>query len=326
MDTPKCTSNYHSPIIFDDKRQNRIDFICKTVRHSPMFATHLNIFESNFAQNITDIGKLCTSDRRSVTSPLFSCHLNKSLNNAVFLCNVTQFSHPSYINLYQGSCTFGPLHLLSGFAISTSPSNLTVKQGDDFLVACKSNVSEVVMRWENIPQVWEYNVTKNECSIYLHVYLIGSKSSISPIIIQCNGSYGNKYVADNVTVIFAQVKRLSVGEMLFSLPSLMLFTGCVVTFSFIIGRKKCTLGPRYQRKSSGFVNAYTTTVRHTTGDSGDEDGHGGLNLSPVYDRPVVREEPSNHNESTTYYEIALQSPCVCDRSGYLVPRCNIQST
>ncbi|KAJ8021657.1 hypothetical protein HOLleu_38924 [Holothuria leucospilota] len=191
--SPKCSSNYMSPIIFYDEMTDDFVFNCSTERGKPPVTTNMYVNEQDVT---TDLETRTDKDNILTTYSLFR-HFNDSLQNSEFVCNVTQ-QLPSPYDDYQGSCSFGPLHLLSGFSLSVSPSIDTVREESNITVTCTSNVTAVKIEWNNIPSE-RYIVTNYNRSSVLTI-LSFKPASDGTIFVECSGSYGSRTITANTTV------------------------------------------------------------------------------------------------------------------------------
>ncbi|KAJ8020728.1 hypothetical protein HOLleu_40395 [Holothuria leucospilota] len=196
-----CKTNYDSPVIFHDLRQDHINFTCVTEKGNPSVLMSLSIFKLDEINNITAIANICTvHDQDFDSSRSFSClMMTEYLENSTFLCDVTQKFPALNDGNYQNSCSFGPLKFSSNFSISISESNISVKDGDDVTLACSTNVSGVEIKWTDIPQDWEYDVTNSEYSSHLKLYYV-KQPPTSKIVVECIGSFGNRSVKDSVII------------------------------------------------------------------------------------------------------------------------------
>lgn len=206
-ETVRCYSNYSSQVIFENERRSRIQFSCSFEEGNPPALTTLDLFQTKQGtQNRIHVTENCTRHDSGNTKS-FSCYLNEALNNTVFLCNVTQQSPLPNIDGYRTNCSFGPLRLIPGFSLSIFPSEVTVVEGKSVNLTCSSNVSEVERKWLNIPRDWQYSLKRYEYSTVLNIYSI-KRQSKSPITLQCNASYGNRYIIDKVQISLNGCKRL----------------------------------------------------------------------------------------------------------------------
>lgn len=197
--SPQCTSNYDSPVIFDDIRQDYINFSCTSEEGNPSVMMTLTVYESENFQNITDLTKLCIVDQNFDNIITLSCHMNESLGNTTFLCNVTQQFPSPYSKSYRDSCSFGPLRFLSNFSIKVYKPYATVKEGEDVNLTCTTNVTGVEIKWIGIPVDWEYHVENN--NYFSQVWIKNVKHySTSEITVQCIGAYGNRNVTDSIKI------------------------------------------------------------------------------------------------------------------------------
>lgn len=258
-ESPFCVSNYNSPVIYDDIREDKINFTCTTEEGDPPVLMTLNIIESNSTANITDIESICNVHRSGDNNQSFSCHLNESLENATFVCKVTQ-QLPSPCNVdYHDFCFFGPLHFLSNFSVTIFKSNLTVNEGDDLKLKCSTNVAGVEIKWDNIPKDWNYVVKTTEYTSHLEIYNVNQQST-SQIIVQCIGSYGNRNMTDNVKIVIVDVKgKGKVVAIVIIICSILGICGIIFALGYF-GWKKKFLAARLSSDNYGLETTEANVI------------------------------------------------------------------
>ncbi|KAJ8021658.1 hypothetical protein HOLleu_38926 [Holothuria leucospilota] len=195
--SPQCSSNYKSPIIFYDEITDDFVFYCSTERGKPPVTTKIYVNEEDVTSDLEIINETRTDKENMLTTYSLFRHFNHTLQNSEFVCNVTQ-QLPSPYDDYQGSCSFGPLHLLPGFSLSVSPSNVTVREESNITVTCTCNVTGVKIEWNNIPSE-KYIVTNYNRSSVLTI-LSFKPASDGTIFVECSGSYGSRTITANTTV------------------------------------------------------------------------------------------------------------------------------
>ncbi|KAJ8022420.1 hypothetical protein HOLleu_37311 [Holothuria leucospilota] len=164
----------------------------------------LHTFVPNSTNNIPSIQKICTPHNQLPNSRLLSCRIDDSLENATFVCNVSQQFPPPYTSSYRGSCSFGPIHFPPKFTLLVTPSHEKVSEGADVTFTCTTNITECVeIKWINIPEDWKYDITNSQYSSQLNSYSV-KKQSDSEIIVQCIGTYGIRKVRASGTVIILE--------------------------------------------------------------------------------------------------------------------------
>ncbi|KAJ8020730.1 hypothetical protein HOLleu_40399 [Holothuria leucospilota] len=218
--SPQCTCTYDSPVIFHDIRQDYINFSCTTEEGNPPVLMALTVHESENFQNITDFAKLCIVDQSFDNIRTLSCHINESLGNTTFLCDVIQQFPSPYSGSYQNSCSFGPLHFLSNFSVTINEADITVEEEQGVNLTCTTNVAGVEIKWIDIPVDWESHVTTSDYFSRVSIKRVKQQST-SKITVQCIGTYGNRNVTDsikitiegktNVIVIFLLVISVVIG-------------------------------------------------------------------------------------------------------------------
>ncbi|KAJ8021653.1 hypothetical protein HOLleu_38919 [Holothuria leucospilota] len=352
--SPKCLSNYKSPIIFYDELTDDFVFNCSTERGKPPVTTNIYVNEQN-EQDVTSELETVSETRTDAdniftTYSLFR-HFNHTLQNSEFVCNVTQ-QLPSPYDDYQGSCSFGPLHLLPGFSLSISPSlNDTVSEERNITVTCTSNVTGVKITWITIPS-WKKIVTNYSRSSVLTIFSF-KPASYETIFVECSGTYGSRTITANTTLFLmvnAKEKREKkhANGILVTLFVVFIVSICIgillVTVALCILRNKrkrkerpletlpCnnvwgeistsghsrgqTLSSIEETSISNTNNkTYTTTVRPESQDS--EKVHVDNISTQIYHRTIVMDEPST--SYTKYYDISSKSTVLYDSSGYLIP-------
>ncbi|KAJ8021650.1 Cytotoxic and regulatory T-cell molecule [Holothuria leucospilota] len=203
--SPQCSSNYNSPIIFyDEINDDRpIVFNCSTERGKPPVTVKIYFNGQEVTSHLEITNETRTDKESMLTVYSLSQHVNDTLQNRHFVCNVTQ-PLPSPYDDYHGSCSFGPLHLLPGFSLSVSPSNVTVRDEDNVILTCTSNVTGVNITWNNTPSE-KYIVTNYNRSSVLTI-LSFKPASNGTVFVECSGSYGSRTVTAN-TSLFLMVNE-----------------------------------------------------------------------------------------------------------------------
>ncbi|KAJ8021240.1 hypothetical protein HOLleu_38384 [Holothuria leucospilota] len=203
--SPVCTSNYDSLVIVNDLPLDHINFTCTSDQGNPPVLMQLHIFLPNSTNNISSIQleNICTTHNQLPNSRLLSCRIDDSLENATFVCYVSQQFPPPYTSSYGGSCSFGPINFPPKFSLVITPSDNTVCEGDNVTLTCTTNITGVEINWIIFTEDWKHNVTnESEYSSQLNIYKV-KKQSDSKIIVQCIGTYGIRKVRTNGTISFS---------------------------------------------------------------------------------------------------------------------------
>ncbi|KAJ8020736.1 hypothetical protein HOLleu_40410 [Holothuria leucospilota] len=317
--SPNCTSNYDSPVIYDDIRQGHINFTCTTEPGNPPVLITLTIHKSENFQNITNLSKLCGVDQNFDNISTYSCHMNESLGDTTFLCDVTQQFPSPYNEGYRGSCSFGPLHFLSNFSVTINKQDITVKEGEGVNLTCTTNVTGVEIKWIDIPVGWEYNVTGNDYFSNVWIKHVNNQMT-SKTTVQCIGSYGFRSMRESVTI---RIVGASAHQRIFLTP--LIVTISILTFitvGVLIVRSRWRQSRSEMNDNRADSNnpqsTYTTTVMATN--ESVENSLDTPNGCPEYNHSIVRVSSHDENPDTRYYDIPIQSTeNNLDDGGYLIP-------
>ncbi|KAJ8021648.1 hypothetical protein HOLleu_38911 [Holothuria leucospilota] len=347
--SPQCSSNYNSPIIFyDEINDDRpIVFNCSTERGKPPVTVKIYFNGQEVTSHLEITNETRTDKESMLTAHSLPQQVNDTLQNRHFVCNVTQ-QLPSPYDDYQGSCSFGPLHLLSGVSLSVSPSNVTVRDEDNVTLTCTSNVTGVKIEWNNIPS-GKYIVTKYNRSSVLTV-LSFKPASYGTIFVECIGSYGSRTVTANTSLFLMfnaeghedENYKKGANGILITLFVVLIVSTCIgilpvsMALCILRNKRKRKERPRetlpdnnilgeistsgHSRGQETSINntsnkTYTTTVRPESQDS--EKVHVDNISTQIYHRTIVMDEPSPSN--TKYYDISSKQTVLYDSSGYLIP-------